>query len=211
MSLFITFEGIEGSGKTTQIQLLADALKHQGKAILLTREPGGTVIGDQIRKVLLSRENKKMASLCELLLYAADRAQHIEEIIRPALAEGKIVLCDRYADATTAYQEGGRQLPKNLVTQINSLASQLLKPDLTLFLDCPIELGLSRAQHRVNEQQDLNDRFEQETILFHQRVRDRYLQIAKEEKERFIVLDGTGTIEEVEKRILNLLKPTLNL
>lgn len=205
MSLFITFEGIEGSGKTTQIQLLADELQRRGKTLLLTREPGGTAIGNQIRKILLSRENKNTVSLCELFLYAADRAQHVEELIRPALTEGKIVLCDRYADATTAYQEGGRQLPKDLVGQINSLACQGLKPDLTIFLDCPVELGLSRAQHRGAEQQDPEDRFEQETILFHRRVRDRYLQIAQEEKERFVILDGTGSIEEVQQRIVKLL------
>jgi dTMP kinase len=191
MPLFITFEGIEGSGKTTQIKMLYDHLVSQGHAVMLTREPGGTPIGDQIRKVLLDRKNKGMTPLCELLLYAADRAQHCQEVIRPALNEEKIVLCDRFTDATTAYQEGGRQLPKDLVAEINQLATEGLKPNFTLLLDCPVEVGLARANHRILQLKDKQDRFEREEILFHERVRDRYLKLAEEDKERFVIIDAT--------------------
>jgi dTMP kinase len=209
MSLFITFEGIEGSGKTTQIHLLADALSRKGFDIIQTREPGGTPVGDQIRQILLHVENRSMTPLCELLLYAASRAQHCEKVIRPALQAGKIVLCDRFSDATVAYQEGGRGLPPNQVVQVIQFATGGLKPHLTFFLDCPVELGLARAHHRISQQTEKEDRFEREEILFHERVRDRYLKIAEEEKDRFLVIDGTGTIAKVHQAILSKLSPFL--
>jgi dTMP kinase len=209
MSLFITFEGIEGSGKTTQIKLLSDFLLRKGHHVLLTREPGGTSIGDQIRKILLDAENRGMNPLCELFLYEADRAQHCEEVIRPALKEGKIVLCDRFTDSTLAYQEEGRLIPSEWVHQMNRWATDGLEPDLTLYLDCPVELGLGRARQRISQQAKKEDRFEQEEMLFHERVRDRYLKIAKEEKHRFYVVKGTDDIETVHREIVRLIEPRL--
>jgi len=211
MSLFITFEGVEGSGKTTQIKKLAQTLTQEGFSVLLTREPGGSAIGQKIREILLHRSSEGLTHLSELFLYAADRAQHCEEIIKPTLEEGKIVLCDRFADATTAYQEGGRELPSELVSPINEKACNGLKPDLTFLIDLPVKEGLSRAQQRGVSQNDTHDRFERLELLFHQRVRNRYLKIAKDEPSRVIVIDGRETVEEVHRQIMQKLKPFLNL
>ena len=201
MPLFITFEGIEGCGKTTQIKLLSERLLKEGHPVLLTREPGGSAIGAKIREILLHRDHNTLSPLSELFLYAADRAQHCEEVIKPALKEGKIVLCDRFADATTAYQEGGRELPATTVGPVNEKACSSLKPHLTLLIDCPVELGLKRARRRGAAEKDTQDRFERLEILFHQRVRDRYLKIAKDEPKRVVVVDGSGSVEETQKEI----------
>ncbi|MFO1518120.1 MAG: dTMP kinase [bacterium] len=209
MSLFITFEGMEGCGKTTQIKLLQETLTQEGRDVLLTREPGGTATGQLIRKILLDRKNENMASLCELFLYAADRAQHIDEIIKPALNAGKIVLCDRFVDATTAYQEGGRELPEKLVSSINGLASAGLKPDLTFLIDCSVEVGLTRARQRAQREHDMEDRFERLEVLFHERVRKRYLKIAQDEKERFRIIDGSGDRVSIHQEILSHLQKAL--
>jgi len=209
MPLFITFEGIEGCGKTTQIKRLHHRLLKEGHPVLLTREPGGTPIGQEIRKILLDRKNEGLSPLSELFLYAADRAQHCEEVIKPALKEGKIVLCDRFADATTAYQEGGRELPEGTVGTINEKACSGLRPNLTFLIDCPVDIGLKRARHRGASENDTQDRFERLELLFHERVRGRYLRIAKEEPGRVIVVDGTGTMEGIQEEIWDLLKPHL--
>lgn len=206
MAIFITFEGIEGCGKTTQIRRLKDHLDQRGRACLLTREPGGSNIGQKIRAILLDPAHENMSPLCELLLYAADRAQHCEEVLRPALQEGKIVLCDRYLDATAAYQEGGHGLSPSLIAELNTLAIQGLKPDLTILVDCPAEVGLGRARERNRVTHDTQDRFERIELDFHQRVRARYLKIAQEEPQRFIVVDGTQSIEAVEKEIWDSLE-----
>jgi len=209
MSLLITFEGIEGSGKSTQIQKLATTLTQKGYSTLLTRQPGGTAIGQKIREILLHRSHEEMSSLAELFLYAADRSQHCEEVIKPALKKDQIVLCDRFADATTAYQEGGRELPAELVGPINQKACGCLIPDLTFLIDLPVEEGLRRAHQRGASQNDTQDRFERLELLFHQRVRDRYLKIAKEEPHRLFVVDGRGSVEEVESKIWKKLEMIL--
>ena len=170
--LFITFEGIEGSGKSTQIALLADYLASLGKSIALTREPGGTLIGDQIRKILLDPVHTMLSPAAELLLYAASRAQHLAEVISPALTAGRIVLCDRFSDATIAYQGYGRGLDLEMIYSLDQMVTARLVPDLTVLLDIDVVAGLKRAQLR-NSSSGLEGeaRFEQEDIAFHTRVR----------------------------------------
>ena len=201
MALFITFEGIEGSGKSTQICLLKEHLANQGVSVLITREPGGCPIADAIRAILLDPANQEMTARTELLLYAAARAQHVDQLIRPTLAAGTTVLCDRFIDATTAYQGGARGLDTALIAQLNHVATGGLCPDLTLLLDFPAETGLERARQR-NQQGNLLDegRFELETFDFHRRVRQSYLELAARE-ERFRVIDATGLADEVAARI----------
>jgi dTMP kinase len=197
MACFITFEGIEGCGKSTQVQLLARRLGDAGHKVTVTREPGGCPIADQIRKILLDAGNSAMTPLAELLLYAAARAQHVREVIAPALAVGGIVLCDRFTDATVAYQGYGRKLDLGVIDQLNRLAAAEVRPDLTILLDCPIEVGLGRAISRINSTQGAREeRFELESLQFHERVRAGYLHLAKEEPARFVVIDGAASIEE---------------
>lgn len=198
--IFLTFEGLDGSGKTTQLRLLSDALAAQGFDVVTTREPGGTVLGKQIRELILEIEDAP-APLAELLLFAADRAQHLEMLIRPALAAGKIVISDRYADATTAYQGAGRDFPTETIRQTIELATGGLKPDLTLFFDLPTETALARANSRIEE---LN-RLDKETIVFFDRVRRAYLEIADAEPERFIVVDASGSIDEIHQKTLQII------
>lgn len=202
--LFITFEGIEGCGKTTQIRLLEDFLKLRSHDVVLTREPGGTRIGDQIRKILLSVENKGMFPVAELFLYAAARNQHVEEVIRPALKEGKIVLCDRFADATTAYQGAARRIGRDVLTEVHKIATSGMSPDLTILMDLPAEAGLKRAWER-NEKEKLagkEDRFEQEAVDFHERVRAGYLAIAREEPFRMKIVNAEEPVDSVHQRIV---------
>ena len=196
MACFVTFEGIEGCGKTTQIRSLANRLGLLGTPHILTREPGGCSISDQVRTILLNADNSAMAPLTELLLYAASRAQHMTEVITPALSAGKVVLCDRFTDATAAYQGYGRGIDMSLVTQLNRLATGDIKPDLTVLLDCPVETGLGRAVARINSTSgDREERFELESLQFHQRVRNGYLRLAEEEPERFVVIDGSQSVD----------------
>jgi dTMP kinase len=202
--MFITFEGIEGCGKTTQVRLLEEFLKLRSHDVVLTREPGGTRIGDQIRKILLSIENRGMFPVTELFLYAAARNQHVQEVIIPALKDGKIVLCDRFADATTAYQGAARKIEKDFLDQVHFIATGGLKPDLTIVLDCPAEVGLNRARIRneKNNIQGVEDRFEQETMLFHERVRQGYLDIAQKEPSRVKVVNAMQSVEDVNQKII---------
>ena len=202
MGCFITFEGPEGCGKTTQIKLLADSLAEKGSRVLLTREPGGCPISDKIREVLLDAANSGMVPLTELFLYAAARAQHVSEIITPALEAGNIVICDRFTDATVAYQGHGRQLDLALIGQLNRLAIGQLRPHLTILLDCAVEIGLGRALARIEATKGAKEeRFEQESIQFHQRVRAGYLQLAAAEPDRFVVIDGNQDIMDVQAAI----------
>ena len=200
--MFITFEGIEGSGKSTQINRLAKWLSSQdNKDPVVTREPGGCAISDKIRSILLDTANVAMNEQAELLLYAAARAQHVAEIIQPALKNGKIVLCDRYSDATLAYQGFGRGLPRPLIVEINRLASLGTTPDLTLLLDFDPEIGLDRARQRnATSLGPDENRFEQENMDFHRRIREGYLTLASAES-RFCVIDAGGDVETVAKRI----------
>jgi len=202
MACFITFEGIEGCGKTTQLQLLARRLEKEGHMVTVTREPGGCPIADQIRNILLDAGNRAITPLTELLLYAAARAQHVSEVVAPALAAGRIVLCDRFTDATIAYQGYGRQLDLAVISQLNHLATAGLRPELTVLLDCPADIGLKRAIARINSAQGAREeRFELESLRFHQEVRNGYLQLAHQEPERFVVIDGTAGIGETEAAI----------
>lgn len=199
--LFITLEGVEGSGKTTQAALLAEALRTRGLAATVTREPGGTPVGESIRAIFLDAA-VALEPATELLLILADRAQHVRENLRPALAAGQIVICDRYSDSTTAYQGYGRGLDRKLLDELNQLASDALTPDLTLVLDCPVELGLARTRARHQEGAVAVDRFESERLEFHRRVREGFRAVAREEPARVILLDATRPAAEVSAAIL---------
>lgn len=190
LSLFITFEGVEGSGKTTQIQRLKRYLKRRGVPCKVTREPGGPPISEKIRKILLDPNHRKLIPLSELLLYEAARAQHIYEVIKPFLKKGGVILCDRFNDATLAYQGYGRKIDRELIRKLNRLSSQGIKPDLTFLLDCPSDIGLKRALQRNRTlKNEREGRFEKEKIQFHHRVRKGYLAIAKKEPHRVKVID----------------------
>ncbi len=203
--VFITFEGIEGSGKSTQIILLANHLAETGRAVTLTREPGGTDIGDQVRKILLDPANRALAPTAELLLYAAARAQHLEELVRPELESGKNVLCDRFSDATLAYQGSGRGLDEAMIRALDRMATGGLKPDLTILLDIEAAAGLARARGR-NRTRGLETeaRFENEELAFHERVRRGYLALARSEPGRFRVIDAARTPDEIQNSIRNI-------
>jgi len=208
--MFITFEGIEGSGKSTQITRLSHWLSTEfDLSPVVTREPGGCEIADKIRAILLDTANSAMNEQAELLLYAAARAQHVAQIIQPALEQGRVVLCDRFSDATLAYQGFGRGLALPLITQINSLAILGIVPDLTLLLDFDPEIGLNRARERnaITTGPDEN-RFEQENIDFHRRIRDGYLFLATAE-DRFCVIDANGDTETVAARIQTIVAAKL--
>lgn len=201
MAFFITFEGGEGCGKSTQIAALAARLTSRGLPVLATREPGGCAIADAIRRILLDPANATLVPRAELLLYAAARAQHVDEIIRPALGQGIWVLCDRFADATVAYQGGGRELPSTTIKTLNRIATDGLQPDLTLLLDLPVEEGLRRAIGRNHQDGTAHEgRFEAETLAFHERVRTAYRHLA-ENHTRFRVVDASGDVATVADRI----------
>lgn len=202
MGYFITFEGIEGCGKTTQIRLLGEHLVSLGHRVVLTREPGGCQIADKIRAILLDADNRGMNPLAELFLYAAARAQHVAEIIRPALESGCIVLCDRFTDATIAYQSSGRGIDRATIDQLNTLACQSIFPDLTILIDCEINVGLKRAKQRIDSAAGpREERFELEALEFHQRVRDGYLDLVRQDPQRFFSADGSSTIEQISATI----------
>jgi len=202
MGCFITFEGIEGCGKTTQIRHLAKRMEQLEIPVTVTREPGGCPIADQVRSILLNSANREMLPMTELLLYAAARSQHVEEVVKPALAAGKIVLCDRFTDATMAYQGYGRGIDSALIERLNQMATSGIRPDLTVILDCPVEVGLSRAFERINGTTgEREERFEMETVAFHQRVRDGYLHLARKEPDRFLVINGEENVDAVSKNM----------
>lgn len=194
--LFITFEGVEGCGKSTQIERLRERLEAAGRNVIVTREPGGTEISEAIRALLLDPAHTVMAPATELLLYAAARAQHVCERIRPALEAGRVVLCDRYADSTTAYQGAGRGLTPESLAQLHAMATGGLWPHLTLIIDLPAEEGLQRARGRGR-----SDRLEQESIDFHERVRQGFLGLAAREPERIKIIEGRQSIEAVAEAI----------
>ncbi len=202
MGFFITFEGIEGCGKTTQIRRLTSFLKTAHREFLLTREPGGTEIGDQIRKILLDGKNIGLDPMAELFLYAAARVQHLRQAIFPALREGRLVLCDRFADATLAYQGYGRGLDPSWIDEIHRRAMDDIRPDLTFLLDLPADIGLRRARKRIEGQTIKEDRFERENLEFHRRVREGYLQLARREPHRFVILDGMKDEESLHREIV---------
>lgn len=209
--MFITFEGIEGSGKTTQIRHLAQYLQRRGRECVTTREPGGTRIGRGIRALLLNPENQEMAPEVEMLLYTADRLQHAVEIIRPALARGKTVLCDRFFDATMAYQGVARQLDMDLILQLHRLMIDNLTPDVTLLFDLPAEIGLTRAWQRIDQHQEASEsRFEAEALAFHQRVREGYLELARQHPRRYRIIDARPAQDRVRNAVIAAVTPLLS-
>lgn len=195
--MFVTFEGSEGSGKSTQIVLLARYLQEQGYHVLTTREPGGTQIGEQVRVCLHDVANVQMTAAAEVLLYSASRAQLVEEVIRPALAEQKIVLSDRYADSTLAYQGYGRQLDLETLTTITRFATGGLRPDLSLFLDVDVRAGLAR---RTVGGDELN-RMDLQTLAFYERVREGYLKMAAAEPDRWRIVDANRPVEAIQRDV----------
>lgn len=201
---FISFEGPEGAGKSTQIHKLEAFLASQGQVCLLTKEPGGTPIGKLIRQIVLHRDHQEMVPVCEALLYLADRAQHVHQIIKPALAEGSWVITDRYHDSTRAYQGAARGIEADQLQAIFELATDNLLPDLTILLDVPPEVGLKRAQQRnmANNQEQSEGRFEAEALAFHQRVRAYFLKLAAAEPERFLVINADQPPEAVTAEML---------
>jgi dTMP kinase len=204
--LFITFEGVEGSGKTTQIRRLKRYLTQKGIPCKVTREPGGCPIGEKVRKILLDPDHREMVPLSELLLYEASRAQHVKEVIEPLLERGVTVLCDRFSDATIAYQGFGRKLDLGLIQRFNRLSTQRIKPDITFLLDCPSEMGLKRAiQRNQTLKKEKEERFEREKIQFHHRVRRGYLSIAKQEPHRVKVIDTRQGEEKTFEKIRQII------
>lgn len=201
--LFITFEGPDGSGKTTQIRKLADELEARGIPCLLTREPGGTEISDKIRALILNPENRRMEDKTEVLLYAASRSQHVEEKIRPALAEGKIVLCDRFVDASVAYQGYGLNQPVADILAISRFATGGLTPDRTYLIDVPPETGRQRMTHRPGPEAGVTrdagelDRIERRALAYHAKVRAGFFTLLKEHKQRILLVDGQNTPDTV--------------
>jgi dTMP kinase len=211
MGLFIVFEGIEGCGKTTQISLAGKFLNEHNIPCMVTREPGGTPIGDEIRKILLSAKNSDILPLTELLLYTASKVQHLHQIIQPAMNNGIIVLCDRFFDATMAYQGYGEGLPLVLLEKVRSLALSGLAPDLTILLDCAADLGLNRSLSRIRTEgkEQAEGRFEAKELAFHERVREGYLQLAHREPQRFQIIDGGLPVEDAQQKICSCLTEKL--
>jgi dTMP kinase len=204
---FITFEGIDGSGKSTQLRLVSNFLKGLGCEPLVTREPGGTTIGLRLRAALLDAQ-EEVDPLTELLVFAADRAQHVRRILRPALQAGRVVISDRYADATVAYQGAGRGFKPELVEEIVRLATEGLVPDLTLLFDLPVAESTNRTTRRSNVRNKL-DRLDIEHRDFHERVRKAYLGIAAAQPERVKVIDSSGAVEDTQERLRSILVPFL--
>ena len=198
---FITFEGVEGAGKSTQANLLYKYLINNGKEAILTKEPGGTKTGRKIRQILLEKTDEIFPPVAELMLYEADRNFHIHNLIKPSLQQGKYIICDRFTDSTLAYQGYARGLDINLIKQLNEIATEGIKPDITFLIDIPVEEGLKRIRQTRQV-----DRIEDEDIQFHKRLREGFLKIAENEKDRIVVLDGMKSPENVFAKIVEILK-----
>ena len=210
MSLFVTFEGPDGSGKTTQIKLVAEHLQALGRNVLVTREPGGTSIGDQIRVVLHDVKNVEMACETEFLLYSASRAQLVRQVIKPHLGRGGVVLCDRFADSSMAYQGYGRELDLAAVRLITQFATEELVPDLTVYLDLPVEVGIERKQVAHAAQAGEWNRLDQQSVDFHRRVRRGYLHMAQADPDRWLVVDAAQSIDDTQAVIRKRLETLLS-
>jgi dTMP kinase len=207
--VFITFEGIDGSGKSTHLSLVGNALKQRGVKVLTTREPGGASLGNRLRAALLDAR-EEVDPLAELLVFAADRAQHVRTVLLPALDSGHVVLSDRYADATVAYQGAGRGFEPEIIDEIVNLATGGLKPNLTLIFDIPVQTGIARTSRRLDGV--FNEaRLDKEDEAFHTRVREAYMEMASAEPRRFRVIDAAGPKEETHKRVLGIVLPFLEL
>jgi dTMP kinase len=212
MVRFITFEGGDGSGKTTQLGVVQSHLRELNRPCVLTREPGGTALGRVLRKVLLEAGDQEIAEPGELFLYLADRAQHVKEVVAPALRAGKIVLCDRFSDSTLAYQGYGRGMDLDWLRRLNDTATDGLRPDLSFLFDCPVDVGLARAARRgaaAQTGQAREDRFERERRDFHEKVRQGFIALARAEPERFRVVDGSRPIAEVAEQIRAIIEREL--
>ena len=194
--MFITFEGIEGCGKSTQAKLLCESLIDRGFSVVFTREPGGTPAAEELRSFLLEPRNERFPPFAELSIYEAARAFHVENLIKPSLSEGAVVICDRFTDSTLAYQGYGRGIDLSLVERLNREATGGLKPDLTVLIDLSVEEAFKRISDRGK------DRMEQEDLEFHERVRQGFLKIAEKEPERFLIVDGRKTVEEIHEEVL---------
>ncbi len=209
--MFISLEGIEGCGKTTQLDHISAFLKKEGRPFVVTREPGGTAIGEKIRSILLDPASKDLVPIAELLLYMADRAQHINSVIKPRLAEGIIVVCDRYFDATVAYQGFARGLGAKYIRDLHRIILEDFKPDLTILLDLAPRTGLSRAWQELDNgnRSGAERRFEEEAISFHENVRAGYLELARLEPQRFKIIDASRSVREVQTEIQRVLSGIL--
>ncbi len=202
--LFITLEGIEGAGKSTAVDFIEDFLTKEGHDVIKTREPGGTVIGEQIREILLNNENYTLTNDTELLLVFSARAQHIQEVILPALSSGKIILCDRFTDASYAYQGGGRGIDASRINLLEKWVYGDLRPNLTLLFDLDVSIGMQRTKKRSDA-----DRFEREEINFFEKIRNTYLERAKNEPQRFHIINSASSLESVKEQIITILKDFL--
>lgn len=207
--LFFTFEGIDGSGKSTQLQRFADYLGRMRLPFVVTREPGGTDLGDRIRRIVLPRASAGMDPWTEVLLYFASRAQNVSQVILPALEQGRIVLCDRFTDASLAYQGYGRGLDLNFIRQLHRFACRGLQPNLTFVIDIAPEESVHRARHRNTAATEDESRFEEEALAFHQRVRRGYRSLARREPRRIKLIPGHEGVEDVHQRIVALARPLL--
>lgn len=202
---FITIEGIEGCGKTTQIELLKVYIESRGYKVILTREPGGTLLGNRLRDILLHAIDEQIEVETELLLIIASRIEHVKKVIKPSMEQGKVIICDRFMDATVAYQGYGRGLDLNLINRFNSFAVGDAVPDITILMDIDESIGLKRADDRYKKLKNkAKDRFEREQIEFHKRVRHGYQEIAKSDPERVKLIYADGSIEEVHKKLRDL-------
>jgi dTMP kinase len=206
LGFFITFEGGEGSGKTTQIKILADKLKAEGKNVLTTREPGGTPEAEKIRSLLVNRDGGDWTPVAEVLLLFAARSMHVEKLIKPALAAGKTVICDRFTDSTRAYQSYGHGLPIEAIETINKTTLNGFEPGITFILDLPVETGLARAGKRLAQDSSKEDRFEKLKTDFHERLRQGYLDIAKKNPKRCVIVNADQNVEAVASAIHDHLK-----
>ena len=200
--LFITFEGADGCGKTTQLKLLGEYLQNKNRQIIITREPGAKGLGEKIREILLNYDGE-VSSVCESFLFLADRAQHIDVIVKPAIEQGKIVLCDRHIDSTVAYQGYGRGLDIERINMLNNIATSNLKPDLTLVFDIDVETSMKRVGKE-------KDRMESAGVEFHNRVREGYLELANSEPERIKVIDATQSIDAIHKQVVDIVNSLIN-
>ena len=203
---FLTFEGMDGCGKTTQIRLVAQYLKESGRNVVETVEPGGTGVGRQIRRILLDPANTAIQARTELLLYFASRAQNVDEVIRPALEAGSVVLCDRFTDSTLVYQGCGRGLDSATVLDLDRIACQGLRPSTTVLIDIDLETSLNRAKRRNERYGQGESRIDEESAAFHESVRKGYLALAAAEPDRFVVIDGRASIGDVSRNIREALK-----
>jgi len=207
---FVAFEGLEGSGKTTQVHAVGKHFLERGKRVLMTREPGGTGLGDELRAVLLRSRKESLSPMAELLLMEAARAQHFEHVIKNALVEKELILCDRFTDATMAYQGGGRGIDPACIHQLNKYAAPGVRRDLVVFLDLPPKIAIERALQRISRADGVpEDRFEREKMEFHERVRNVYLNLAKKDEDLFFVVDATKNPAKITNQIIERITTVL--